>query len=95
MAWRNSPTQASPSSTLSKILPLLILFLVLSVLAIIGFYVYLAANDIADKAGKKLEKKQIVCSRDGVKVNVKHVEDEKYIDQTQRSVLGNGKYRIS
>ena len=84
MAWGTKKAASPPSSTLAKIFPLLLLVLVLAVVAFVGFQVYCAANDIASSAGKKLEEKQIICSRDGVKVSVKQVGDEKYVDKTQR-----------
>lgn len=89
MAWRSSSsTPPPPASTLSKVVPLALVFIVLSVLGVIGFYVYSAINDIATGANKHLEKKKILCSKDGVKVSVKKVEDEQYVDRTQ-SVLVN------
>lgn len=62
------------------------MFIVLSIFAVVGFFVYSAINDIANSANKHLEKKKILCTKDGVKVSVKHVEDETYVDKTQ-SVL--------
>ncbi len=88
MAWGSASSKPPPPppSTLVKILPLLVLFFVLAVFAVIGYHVYCTANDITNAAGKKLEDKQILLSRDGAKVTVKHVEDEKYVDRTQRWV---------
>ncbi|KAI9886559.1 MAG: N-alpha-acetyltransferase mak3 [Watsoniomyces obsoletus] len=84
MAWgASSKPPPPPPSTLVKILPLLILFFFLAIAAVIGYHIYCAANEITNAAGKKLEGNRIVCSRDGVKVSVTHVEDETYVDRTQ------------
>ena len=84
MAWGTKKAASPPSSTLVKIFPLLLLFVVLAMVAFMVFHIYCAANEIASSASKKLEKKQIICSRDGVKVSVKQVGGEKYVDKTQR-----------
>ena len=66
--------------------PLLILFTILGVLAFIGYAVYTISNDIADKTSKKMQKKNIVVTKDGMKVGVKEVKEESYVDTTQRYV---------
>lgn len=87
MAWKKSSPPSAAPSTLSKILPLVVLFVVLAALAVVGFLVYSAVNNIASSANKQLEKKQILFGKDGVKVSVNHVEDEQYVDRTQRWVF--------
>ncbi|KAG7009326.1 hypothetical protein G7Y79_00003g011940 [Physcia stellaris] len=63
--------------------PLLILFTILGVLAFIGYAVYTISNDIADKTSKKMQKKNILVTKDGMKVGVKEVKEESYVDTTQ------------
>ena len=66
--------------------PLLILFTILGVLGFIGYAVYTISNDIADKTSKKMQKKNILVTKDGMKVGVKEVKEESYVDTTQRYV---------
>lgn len=47
---------------------------------------YIFANDLADRGVKKMEKKNVVFTKDGMKVGVKEVKSEDYADKTQ-SVL--------
>lgn len=68
---------------LSKVVPLLIFFLVLIVAAFIGYVVYTIATDVADKTSKKMEKKNIKFGKEGMKIGVKEVRNENYVDQTQ------------
>jgi hypothetical protein len=45
---------------------------------------YVFANDLADRGVKKMEKKNLVFTKDGMKVGVKEVRSEDYADKTQR-----------
>lgn len=69
---------------LSKVVPLAIFFLVLTIAAFIGYVVYTIATDVADKTSKKMEKKNISFGKEGMKIGVKEVRNENYVDQTQR-----------
>lgn len=69
---------------LSKFVPLLIFFAVLTVAAFVGYVVYTIATDVADKTSKKMEKKNISFGKEGMKIGVKEVKNENYVDQTQR-----------
>ena len=73
-------------SLLSKLVPLILLFLGLAVVGFIGFTVYTIATDIADKTSKKMEKKNVSFGKEGMKIGVKEVKTENYVDQTQRYV---------
>ena len=75
---------------LSKVVPLLIFFLVLTVAAFIGYVVYTIATDVAEKTSKKMEKKNISFGKEGMKIGVKEVRNENYVDQTQR--YGGGRW---
>lgn len=74
-------------SSLSKLAPLLILFVVLSVIAFIGYAVYIIANDVADKTAQKMEKRHLSITKEGMVVGVKEKKEERYVDQTQRCAL--------
>ena len=69
---------------LSKVVPLAIFFAVLTVAAFIGYVVYTIATDVAEKTSKKMEKKNISFGKEGMKIGVKEVRNENYVDQTQR-----------
>ena len=56
----------------------------LTVAAFVGYVVYTIATDVAEKASKKMEKKNISFGKDGMKIGVKEIGNENYVDQTQR-----------
>ncbi|THY88192.1 hypothetical protein D6C95_07139 [Aureobasidium pullulans] len=49
---------------------------------------YVWTNDLADQGKKKMEKKNVKFSKDGMQVGVKEISEEDYADKTQ-SVLVN------
>lgn len=69
---------------LSNVVPLLIFFIVLITAAFISYVVYTIATDVAQKTSKKMEKKNISFGKEGMKIGVKEVRNENYVDQTQR-----------
>ena len=72
---------------LSKVVPFLLLLMGLGVAAFIGYAAYTIATDIAEKTSKKMEKKNVSFGKDGMKIGVKEVKTENYVDQTQRHVV--------
>lgn len=82
-------------TVLSKVVPLVIFFLVLTVAAFIGYAVYTIATDVADKTSKKMEKKNISFGKDGMKIGIKELRNENYVDQTQRYTDTNGTLKTS
>lgn len=60
--------------------------MVLAGFAFVGYHIYLSVVSISDAASKKMEKKNVVFTKDGVKVAVKDVRNDDYVDKTQ-SVL--------
>jgi len=85
MAWGRSAHQEP--STLRQILPLIILIIILGVAAVIGYHVYVGVTKIQETASKKIGDKNVVFTKDGVRVGVKHVENEQYVDSTQGWVV--------
>ena len=69
---------------LSKVVPLVVLFIVLAIAAFIGYAAYTIATDIADKTSKKMEQKNISFGKEGMKIGVKDIKTENYVDQTQK-----------
>jgi hypothetical protein len=53
------------------------------VAAFIGYLAYSVANDVSDKAAKRMEKKNIKFSKEGMKVGVKEISTEDVSDSTQ------------
>ncbi|CRJ79755.1 hypothetical protein HYQ45_007520 [Verticillium longisporum] len=83
-------------SRLGQLIPLIITLLVLGALAWVCWQVYLSVVKIQGAASERMGKKNVVFTKDGVRVGVKHVANEKYVDQTQSWVvkawnLGGGK----
>ncbi len=67
--------------------PLLILLTVLLVFGCVGYVVYTIATDVADKTSQKMQKKNVVVTKDGMKVGLKEMREESYVDHTQGYVL--------
>jgi hypothetical protein len=60
------------------------------VVAGIGFViyqVYVGATKIRKNAEDKFAKRNVVFTKDGMRVGVKHVENERYVDTTQSWVV--------
>lgn len=76
-------------SALSKLFPLLVLFVLLGFFAFVGYAIYTIANDVADKTTKKMEKKHLNFTKNGLVVGVKERREEAYVDRTQRWVSGS------
>ncbi|OOF89892.1 hypothetical protein ASPCADRAFT_21503, partial [Aspergillus carbonarius ITEM 5010] len=72
----------------TRLTPLFILFAILLVLGIIGYVIYSIVQDVTRTTRTKMEEKNVVFSRDGMKVGVKELEEEEYKDRSQ-SVLVN------
>ncbi|KAL7620037.1 hypothetical protein AAE478_010586 [Parahypoxylon ruwenzoriense] len=90
MVWKGkSPPKVEvvKASIFSQLLPLVILFAIIGGVAFVGYQVYLSANKIRDNAERSMAKKNVVWTKDGLKVGVKHVEQEKYVDATQSWVV--------
>ncbi|KAJ5390718.1 uncharacterized protein N7496_001786 [Penicillium cataractarum] len=71
-----------------NVLPLILLLLFVAVLAVVGYVVYTIVQDVSKNTRAKMERKHIAFTKDGMKVQVKEMQDEQYKDRTQ-SVLVN------
>jgi hypothetical protein len=49
--------------------------------------IFLYSNELAERGVKKMEKKNVVFTKDGAKVGVKEVSTENYADKTQRAFV--------
>ncbi|KAL6721322.1 hypothetical protein ACLMJK_000425 [Lecanora helva] len=70
-------------SGLSRVLPIVVLFIVVAVAAFVGYVIYTIATDIANKTSQKMEKKNVSFGKEGMKIGVKEIKSENYVDQTQ------------
>lgn len=75
---------ANASSILIKIFPFLLTVIMLGVVAVVGFVAYQIAMDVANNTTKKMEKKNMSFSKDGLKVGVKEASAEQVGDSTQK-----------
>ncbi|KAF2028698.1 hypothetical protein EK21DRAFT_113554 [Setomelanomma holmii] len=71
----------------SSLLPLVILFAVVGAFAWVGYQIFLYTNQLAERGVHKLEKKNVVFTKDGAKVGVKEISVEDYADRTQKAFV--------
>jgi predicted membrane protein len=71
----------------SNLVPLLVLFVFVAIAAAVGFIAYSIATEVSDKAAKKMERKNISFSKEGMKVGVKEITTEDISDSTQSYVF--------
>ncbi|KAH8590874.1 hypothetical protein B0O99DRAFT_633692 [Bisporella sp. PMI_857] len=67
----------------SKLLPVIVLLVVLAGFAFVAYHIFLAAAQIGHAANDKMQSKNVVFTKDGVKVGVKEIKNENYVDKTQ------------
>lgn len=72
----------------ARILPLIILLVVVGIIAVVAYIAYSIAHDVSKTTRQKMEKRDLVFSKDGMKIGVKEVDFETENDRTQ-SVLVN------
>ncbi|KAF4512088.1 hypothetical protein G6O67_001270 [Ophiocordyceps sinensis] len=87
---------SSSTSTIRQVLPLVVALVVLSIIGFVLYQVYLSATKFRESASERMGKKNVVFTKDGVRVGVKQIQNEKYVDTTQSWVvkawnLGNSK----
>ncbi|KAG9243981.1 hypothetical protein BJ878DRAFT_508258 [Calycina marina] len=85
MSWGSSTPKAppAPASTLSKTLPLIILVIFLGGTAFVAYHIFLAVTQIGHAANDKMQSKNVMFTKDGMKVGVKEIKNENYVDRTQ------------
>ncbi|KAG6103963.1 hypothetical protein E4U14_006023 [Claviceps sp. LM454 group G7] len=70
-----------------KLIPLLIVIVFVSAIGWVLYQVYDSATKIRDTASERMGKKNVLFTKDGVRVGVKDVQNEKYVDKTQSWVV--------
>ncbi|KAI8939231.1 hypothetical protein NX059_005057 [Plenodomus lindquistii] len=71
----------------ANLLPLAVLFAVVGGIGWVGYQIFLYSNELAERGVKKMEKKNVVFTKDGARVGVKEVSAEEYADKTQRAFV--------
>ncbi|BCR85489.1 uncharacterized protein ACHE_20947A [Aspergillus chevalieri] len=72
----------------ASLLPLVILFVVIAVLVVVGFIVYSIVQEVTNTTREKMEKRNVMFTKDGMTVGVKELKEEDYVDRSQ-SILVN------
>ncbi|KAF2200459.1 hypothetical protein GQ43DRAFT_441541 [Delitschia confertaspora ATCC 74209] len=72
---------------IGTLFPLVVLFLIVGAVAYVGYQIYLYTNELADRGLNKMERKNVVLTKDGMKVGVKEIRNEEYTDRTQRAFV--------
>ncbi|EEH08934.1 predicted protein [Histoplasma capsulatum G186AR] len=67
----------------NRLIPLLILFVVVAILAVVGFVAWNIMMAVTAQTKKEMEKKNVSMSRDGMTVGVRELNDEEYKDISQ------------
>jgi hypothetical protein len=70
-----------------NLVPLVILSLVLGGIGWVLYQVYMYSNELAERGVRKMEKKNVVFTKDGAKVGVREVSAEEATDRTQRAFV--------
>lgn len=70
-----------------QVLPLVIVVVILSIIGLVLYQVYLSVTKIRQSASERMGKKNVVFTKDGVRVGVKQIQNEKYVDTTQSWVV--------
>jgi hypothetical protein len=61
-----------------------ILIVVVIVIAVVGFIAYSIIQEVSNKTKTKMEKRNVMFTKDGMKVGVREVKEEEYVDRSQR-----------
>jgi len=83
MAWGKPKPPPVERGAFMKSLPLIILLIVLLGFAFVAYHMYLSIQKISAVASDKMQSKNVVFTKDGVKVGVKELKTENYVDTTQ------------
>lgn len=75
------------SQKYSKLLPLLIAIALVAAAAWVIYQIYLSVVKIRTSASERMGGKNVVFTKEGVKVGVRQIENESYVDVTQSWVV--------
>ncbi|KXL45037.1 hypothetical protein M433DRAFT_39066, partial [Acidomyces richmondensis BFW] len=73
---------------LANLLPLFILLTIVGIAAFVGYGLYSWSSELAERANKKMEKKNMSFTKEGgLRVGVKERSVESYADKTQNVLV--------
>ncbi|KAI8627584.1 hypothetical protein F5Y19DRAFT_172619 [Xylariaceae sp. FL1651] len=88
MAWGGKSAKVpAKTSTINQVLPLLVLLVVFAGIGFVCYQIYVGATKVRKNAENSFAARNVVFTKDGMKVGVKHVEEERYVDATQSWVV--------
>ncbi|KAF7121575.1 hypothetical protein CNMCM5793_009045 [Aspergillus hiratsukae] len=73
---------------MQSLIPLILLLIAVIVLSVVGYIAYGIVQEVSKNTRSKMEKKNVMFTRDGMKVGVKELSEEDYVDRSQ-SILVN------
>ncbi|PHH67791.1 hypothetical protein CDD83_6398 [Cordyceps sp. RAO-2017] len=79
--------RGSSTSIVVQIAPLFVTLTVLCFIGWILYHVYVSATKFRQSASERMGKKNVIFTKDGIRVGVKHIQNEKYVDATQSWVV--------
>lgn len=68
-------------------MPLVLLAIFIGGLAVVGYYIYQSVVEIRAAAEQRMSRRNINFSNGGMRVGVKDIGNENYVDKTQRWVV--------
>ncbi|EHK43687.1 hypothetical protein TRIATDRAFT_309084 [Trichoderma atroviride IMI 206040] len=74
-------------SIIRQVVPLVIAIALISGIAWVLYQVYLSFTKIRESASERMGKKNVVFTKDGMRVGVRQMQNEKYVDKTQSYVV--------
>lgn len=69
---------------MQSLIPLVILLVAIIIFSVIAYIAYSIVQEVGKNTRSKMEKKNVMFTRDGVKVGVKELTEEDYVDRSQR-----------
>jgi beta-lactam-binding protein with PASTA domain len=69
---------------MQSLIPLILLLVAVIVLCVIGYIAYGIVQEVSKNTRSKMEKKNVMFTKDGLKVGVKELSEEDYVDRSQR-----------
>lgn len=69
---------------MQSLIPLFILLVTIIIFSVIAYIAYSIVQEVGKNTRSKMEKKNVMFTRDGVKVGVKELTEEDYVDRSQR-----------
>lgn len=77
----------TPANKPRQLIPLVLLAIVLGGLAVVGYYIYQSVVEIRGAAEERMSRRNINFSKEGMRVGVRNIGNESYVDKTQRWVV--------